>query len=211
MRRGRAGAGRAAAKRGGPTRSAGRAPADLEPADLEPTEAAEPADPASAARTICLRLLTVRPRTRSELATALRKRGIPDGCAEEVLTRFGEVGLIDDKAFAAAWVSSRHVGRGLARGALAGELRSRGIAPAIVSAAVEELDTDTELATARRLVARRLPALRDVPADVRLRRLVGMLARKGYPTGLAVGVVRDALAGSIADDEIAVLESLADG
>ncbi|PZS33879.1 MAG: recombination regulator RecX [Pseudonocardiales bacterium] len=189
----------------------GRRRAAADQASAEPPELA---DPASAARTICLRLLTTRPRTRAELATALRKRGVPDDCAEAVLTRFGEVGLIDDQAFAAAWVSTRHVGRGLARGALAGELRSRGVAPAIVSAAVDELDTDTELATARQLVARRLPGLRGVRADVRLRRLVGMLARKGYPTGMAVRVVREALIGfageSVADVELAALETLAD-
>lgn len=196
-------------RRAGGARQAGEI---AEPADSADTaDTAEPADPASAARTICLRLLTARPRTRAELAKALQQRGIPDDCAEEVLTRFDEVGLIDDRAFAAAWVSSRHSGRGLARGALAGELRARGITPAIVSAAVEELDTDTELATARRLVARRLPALRGVPADTRLRRLVGMLARKGYPTGLAVRVVRDALAESIADDELAILDVLSQG
>jgi regulatory protein len=180
----------------------------------EPTEATEATDPesvASAAREICLRLLTARSRTRAELAAALHRRGIPADCAGAVLDRFGAVGLIDDAAFAAAWVSSRHTGRGLARGALAGELRSRGVAPAVVSAAVDRLDTDTELATARQLVARRLAALNGVPAEVRVRRLVGMLARKGYPSGLAARVVRDVLAASAAGHELAVLEALSEG
>jgi len=198
MGRRRAGGGRETSRPANPTDHA------------DPAEAAAQTDPASAARTICLRLLTVRPRSRAELAKALHQRGIPDDRAEDVLVRFGEVGLIDDEAFAAAWVSSRHAGRGLSRGALEGELRSRGVAPAIVSAAVEGLDTDTEFATARRLVARRVPALRGAAADVRLRRLVGLLARKGYPTGLAVRVVREVLAESIADEELAGLESLSE-
>ena len=67
------------------------------------------------------------PRTRAQLATALRKRRIPDEVAESVLSRFAEVGLIDDAAFARAWVESRHHGRGLARQALSAELRQRGI------------------------------------------------------------------------------------
>ena len=80
-----------------------------------------------AARLICLRLLTSGPRTRSQLATALRKRRVPDEVADSVLGRFAEVGLIDDAAFARAWVESRHHGRGLARKVLAAELRQRGV------------------------------------------------------------------------------------
>lgn len=72
----------------------------------------EPRDPVEQARNICLRLLTGSPRTRKQLADALRKREIPDEAAEEVLARFVDVGLIDDAAFAGAWVESRHHGRG---------------------------------------------------------------------------------------------------
>jgi len=198
---------------------------------------AEPADPAERARQICLRLLAVRPRTRSELATALRRRGIDAQVAEEVLQRYGEVGMVDDEAFARAWVTSRHHSRGLARRALAAELRQRGIDSDTVGRALMELDSDTEVATARALVDRKLrlePPLRpprrrggpgraqpdqsddDQPDDDQpggdradagwsdadrraatealARRLVGMLARKGYSPGLAIRVVRDALA-----------------
>ena len=88
-----------------------------------------PADPVERARAICLRLLTGTPRTRKQLADALRKREIPDEAAEEVLSRFEEVGLINDGAFADAWVESRHHGRGLARRALARELRTKGVDP----------------------------------------------------------------------------------
>ena len=95
-----------------------------------------------AARAICLRLLTAGPRTRAQLATALRKRRIPDG-----------------------------------------EVRS----------AVGLLGPQDELATARRLVARRLPASRGKPTPARARQLMGMLARKGYSAGLAAQVVREAL------------------
>jgi regulatory protein len=135
----------------------------------------------------------VRPRTRAELAIALRRHGIPDDVIAEVLDRYHEVGMIDDVAFARAWVSSRHQGKGLARRALGSELRRRGVAPEAVGQALEQLDGDTELATARALVARKLRTSRGDPA-VLLRRLVGMLARKGYPAGLAYRVVKEALA-----------------
>ena len=141
------------------------------------------ADPQAAARAICLRLLTAAPRTRAQLADALRRRGVPEDAAEAVLQRFQEVGLIDDEAFAEAWVSSRHAGRGLGRKALAAELRHRGVADETVREAVGRLDPEEELETARRLVARRLPATRGLPTATRTRRLAGMLARKGYPPG----------------------------
>ncbi|MFJ3613667.1 recombination regulator RecX [Streptomyces hydrogenans] len=152
-----------------------------------------PQDPAERARAICLRLLTGTPRTRRQLADALRKREIPDDIAEEVLARFEDVGLIDDAAFADAWVESRHHGRGLARRALARELRSKGIDPGLVQEAVNQLDSEQEEVTARELVERKLRATRGLERDRRLRRLAGMLARKGYPEGMALRVVRQAL------------------
>ncbi|MEU1406776.1 recombination regulator RecX [Streptomyces sp. NPDC005728] len=150
-------------------------------------------DPAERARAICLRLLTGTPRTRKQLADALRKRDIPEDVAEEVLSRFEEVGLIDDGAFADAWVESRHHGRGLARRALARELRTKGVDSAVIDEAVGQLDSEQEEATARELVARKLGATRGLDRDKRLRRLAGMLARKGYPEGMALRVVRQAL------------------
>ncbi|MCX3060508.1 recombination regulator RecX [Streptomyces beihaiensis] len=159
-------------------------------------ERGEPSgDPAERARNICLRLLTGTPRTRSQLAEALRKRDIPDEVAEEVLSRFEEVGLINDSAFADAWVESRHHGRGLARRALARELRTKGVDSTVIDEAVGQLDAEQEEETARELVARKLRSTRGLDRDKRLRRLAGMLARKGYPEGMALRVVRQALEG----------------
>ena len=146
------------------------------------------------AREICLRQLAVRPRTRQELATALRRRGVEDEIVEEILDRYDEVGMIDDAAFARAWVTSRHHGKGLARRALAGELRRKGVGSEEVGAALEELDSDTEEATARALVDRRLRVDSSTAPEAAFRRLTGMLARKGYPAGLAIRVVKEALA-----------------
>jgi regulatory protein len=103
------------------------------------------------------------------------------------------VRLIDDAAFARAWVETRHHGRGLARRALSAELRQRGVAADEVRAAVGSLGDADELATARRLVAKRVGASRGRPLPARVRHLVGILARKGYPAGLAYQVVREAL------------------
>jgi regulatory protein len=161
----------------------------------------EPTDPVARAKALCLRLLTGSSRTRKQLADAMRKRDIPDEVAEEVLSRFEEVGLIDDAAFADAWVESRHRGRGLARRALAMELRSRGVDNEVVAEAVARLDPEREAGTARELVGRKLRSTRGLDRQVRIRRLAGMLARRGYSEGLALRVVREALDTEGADDE----------
>jgi regulatory protein len=145
------------------------------------------------AREICLRQLAVRPRTRAELARELARREISAEVITEVLDRYDEVGLIDDAAFARAWVSSRHHGRGLARRALANELRQRGVDAEVANDALESLDEDAEATTARALVDRKLRTAHGTP-DAIFRRLVGMLARKGYPAGVAIRAVKDALA-----------------
>jgi regulatory protein len=151
------------------------------------------ADPESVARLICLRLLTAAPRTRAQLAEALRRRRVPQDAAETVLSRFAEVGLIDDATFAAVWVESRHFGRGLGRRALAAELGQRGVPREDIDAAVGQLSPEAELATALDLVERRLAGTAGQPYPARVKRLVGMLARKGYSPGLAYGVVKEAL------------------
>ncbi len=179
-------AGRGEASRRG--RSTGGSPDGL--SSGTPAEPAQPADPQALARAVVLRQLTIAPRTRAQLAAALARRGVPDEAAEAVLDRFEEVDLVDDEQFARMWVASRHTGRGLARRALAHELRQRGVADETVREAVDAIRPDDELAAARELVRRRLPAMRaDDPAR-RIRRLAGMLARKGYGAGVVFTAIR---------------------
>jgi regulatory protein len=175
-------------------------PAAKRPPGRRAARAADPAvpdpekdDPESVARLICLRMLTAAPRTQAELAKALRRRGVPDDAARTVLDRFADVKLIDDAMFARAWVESRHHSRGLASRALGAELRKRGVAQDDIAQALDELDPEQELTTARELVGRRLEATRGQPGPARMRRLTGLLARKGYPAALAYRVVREAL------------------
>ena len=170
------------------------------------------ADPEQVARQICLAQLEHAPRTRAELAAALSDRGVPDDVAAAVLSRFSDVGLVDDALFAQMWVTSRHRGRGLAGRALTQELRRKGVEDDVVREAVAGLDPEQEAATARALVDRRLRSTRGLPTDTRVRRLAGMLARKGYRPGLAFRVVKEALAEEGSDtatpdtDDLAWLE-----
>jgi regulatory protein len=150
-------------------------------------------DPEVRARHVCLRLLMVEPRTRAELAQALRRAGIPATAAEAVLARFTDVGLIDDAAFARAWVESRHYSRGLSRRTLSAELRRHGVDKEEIREAVDTLDPEQEVATARRLVEQKMASTRGQPAEARARRAAGLLARKGYPPGLAFRLIKETL------------------
>lgn len=150
-------------------------------------------DAEALARKILLDQLTGQARTRSELAARLAKKGVPDAVAESVLARFEEVGLIDDGSFARAWVQTRQPGRGLARRALAQELRRKGVENEVARAALDEIDPADELESARVLVRRKLASVSRVDRTTAIRRLTAMLERKGYPAGVAVRVVREEL------------------
>lgn len=178
---------------GRPARRARRRPGREEPAGDGSVDLGPPADPESVARTIVLTKLTGQARSRAELAEALAGRDVPDDVAVRVLDRFAEVGLVDDVEFADTWVRTRQESRGLSRRALSQELRRKGVDEEIAREAVDQVTVDHEWSAATRLVERKLRATRGVERQKRYRRLVGMLARKGYGSGIAMGVVAEAL------------------
>ena len=159
------------------------------------------ADPEAVARKILLDQLTGRARSRAELEKKLAQRNVPADVGARLLDRFEEVGLVDDGAFAREWVAQRQEGRGLARRALAQELRRKGIDDEVARDALGVIDESDEVEAARMLVRRKLRSVRGLEADTAVRRLVGMLARKGHSSGVAYRVVRDELGADLADPE----------
>lgn len=151
-------------------------------------------DPESVARRILLDQLTGRARSRQELSDKLASRNVPTAIATDLLDRFEEVGLIDDGAFARTWVSQRQQGKGLSRRVLAQELRRKGIDDETAKEALDGIDPADEAQAAHELVAKKMRSLRGVDQTTAARRLVGLLARKGYAPGLAYSVVREHLA-----------------
>ena len=91
--------------------------------------------------------------------------------------------------------------RASASGRCPGSCAARASTARRPTTAVEEIGRDDERARARALVDRRLPSLARFEHAVAARRLVGMLARKGYDAGVAYGVVREALAERPSPDE----------
>lgn len=175
-------------------RSEGRRRTGARPPD--PVAELPEADQEEVARKILLDQLTGQARSRQQLAEKLRAKNVPEPVATRLLDRFEEVGLIDDEAFARMWVSHRGAGahRGLATRALAAELRRKGVDDQVVKDALEDVDPEEERETARRLVRGKLRSVARVDDTTATRRLVGMLARKGYGSGVAFAVVREELA-----------------
>ena len=155
------------------------------------------ADPVEVAKQIVLNQISASAKSRHQLAQVLARREVPDDAAEQALDRFTELGYIDDAAFARGWVESRQRTRGLAAPALRRELRDKGIAADLINEVLLAcVDGDAERVTAGELVDKKLRAMRSgrpVDRDTATRRLVSMLARKGYNSSVAYGVVRERL------------------
>jgi len=185
------------------TQRRGRSRAPEPPTTGAAAQDREP-DPESVARAIALRLLTGAPRSRQQLAEALAKREVPEDVAARVLDRFTEVGLIDDAEYARMFVRAKRESRGLATRALAVELRRMGVDDELAAAALASVDTEVEEVTARELVRRRWRP--GVEPAVQSRRMLAMLGRKGYPSGLSRRVVAETAAGMGDDRGLPVTE-----
>ena len=146
---------------------------------------------------MCLRLLTARARTRAELAGQLAKRGYPDDVSARVLDRLTDVGLVDDAGFAEQWVHSRRANAGKGKRALAAELHTKGVDNDVITSVLGGINPAAERGRAEQLVRARLRRenLSDAD-DARVsRRLVAMLARRGFDQTVAYDVVSAELAG----------------
>lgn len=152
-----------------------------------------PEDPEAVGKAIVYARLADRSRSRAELAEALAKKHVPSGVAESLLDRFERAGLVDDAAFARDWVEGRQRARGLASSVLRMELRRKGVEEELIDAALVDVDPDEERQAAHRLVQRKLRSVQGLDPSVQVRRLTGMLARKGYAPQVAFDVVREEL------------------
>jgi regulatory protein len=151
-------------------------------------------DPHEVARRIVLRQLALAPRSRAQLGQKLSQLGCPADVAARVLDRMTEIGLVDDQAYAQMLVRSQQTGRGLAKRALARELRNKGIEDDLADEALASISDADERDRARKLVGKKIRAMQGVGIEVQTRRLAGMLARKGYSSSVTTAVIREAVA-----------------
>jgi len=146
-------------------------------------------------RAAAIRLLAVRPRSVAELRLRLRRDRIAGERVAAVIRDLIAAGYLDDLAFARAWVGGRASSRLCGVQRLRRELHEKGVASAIIEQAIREAYGEEDLPVveeryARALVERRLRAYRGLSADVRRRRLAGVLERRGFSAGTIVRVLR---------------------
>ena len=137
--------------------------------------------------------LAERDRSTLELQQTLEKRQVPAEVIAVVLAQLQQQGLLDDVRFACAWVDQRQRGKGLARSALARELKVKGISESTIAFALDSIDTDDERARAHELVRKRMRSVARLDPSVQKRRLTSFLMRKGYPAHVSYEVVAQEL------------------
>jgi len=148
---------------------------------------------ADAAKQVLLRRLSHAPRTRKELAKDLKDKDISDEVAIVALDRFEEVGLINDQALASNYVSSQHERKGLGKNALRQQLRAKGVSDDVALEAISQISDDQEFQAAFALACKKIRSLQKDDAKTQLRKIVGVLARKGYSSNLAFRVAKEVI------------------
>ena len=148
---------------------------------------------ADAAKQVLLRRLSNAPRTRKELAKDLKDKDISDEVANVALDRFEEVGLINDQALASNYVSSQHERKGLGKNALRQQLRAKGVSDDVALEAISQISDDQEFQAAFALACKKIRSLQRDDAKTQLRKIVGVLARKGYSSNLAFRVAKEVI------------------
>jgi len=161
--------------------------------DSEPAPTLSPEKQESRAKNVLLYQLSKSAKSKDQCRKILEKRGIDSDIAEKVLDRFEEAQIIDDAMFARAFTNSRIRGKGLAKSAIARELREKGIDQELIETALEELDGESELARATELAVNRVRRMGHLDKIVIQRRLSGFLGRKGYSGSIVQSATRVAL------------------
>ena len=118
--------------------------------------------------------------------------------AAQVVADLAGRGYLDDAAFARQWVEAQ-AARGYGPARLRAELRARGVARSLIDAALPAVTPEGELARARAVARRRLPALgRGDPVRVAVR-LRDFLLRRGYSAAVVARVLRESTGHSVED------------
>lgn len=159
-----------------------------------------PEDGEAKARLQAERLLARRRRSEQELRTALLKKAYAPETVDAVLAALRACGLVDDRAFAEAWVHDRQLLRPRSRFVLERELAAKGIAQDTARAVLDAMqDGDADRRLAGELARTWLRRYGHLPADVRARRLAGYLQRRGFSVSVALEAMRRA--GEDVEDE----------
>ena len=145
------------------------------------------------AKQVLLRRLSNAPRTRKELAQDLKKKNIEEDVAQVALDRFEELGLISDQTFSENFVSATHQRRKLGKKALKQQLRSKGVSDEIANQAISQISDEDEFKAALTLALKKIRSIQHDDPQSQIRKIVGLLARKGYSANLSFQVAKEVI------------------
>ena len=156
-----------------------------------------------AAQATALQYLAARPRTAHEVRQKLRRSGVADEVVDQVMERLHARGVLDDAAYAHAYLTSRLTSRGYGPQRLRRELHQRGVGRALVEEAVQQdLTAQDVLAAARAQAAKRWPRLaREVDRPRRRQKLYDFLRRRGFPSAIVQQVLTELEEGTAGGEE----------
>lgn len=167
---------------------------------------AEETDPYTRAKTIVYNQLAYSAKTRGQLRKKLQAEGFDAELIEPLLDKFEAAKLIDDAEYAQSFVAQKSRTKKLSRAALRRELAERGVRGEEAENALAQRTDEQEREDAAELVRRKLRPGMDLSdraeKDRMTRRLLGMLARRGYPSSVSMSVIREELAAYGAEDEL---------
>lgn len=153
---------------------------------------------AAAALASAARLLLIRLRSRREIVNRLTRKGYPAGIVSATVTRLESDGLLDDVRFAKAWIAGRLAVRPSGAVRLRRELQQKGVPRDIIEETLRAgLSEADERAHAVALAQARLRRYRREPRDVAVRRLAGVLQRRGFSSNAIASALREVFGRSL--------------
>jgi regulatory protein len=142
------------------------------------------------ARNAALRLLKSRDRSVYEIAQRLGRKGWKSDIIDRVTADLLRVGLLDDEAMARRWVGLQLDRKPAGVPWLRSELARRGVDKELIERVLEEYADQTgSEASALDLLRRQSAHYRSLDRDRARRRMMGLLARRGFDSETASGAV----------------------
>lgn len=135
--------------------------------------------------------MVARAKSKGELLTHLKARGVEDQVAQATIFRLSEAGLVNDQEFALAWAKSRHEHKKISKRIIATELRQRGVTQEEIDHALESIDDDAEYQSAFQLAMKKYSTMSRLESDVQIRRIQSLLQRKGFGFPVITRVIRE--------------------
>ena len=145
--------------------------------------------------------MVARAKSKGELLTHLKARGVDDQVAQATIYRLQEAGLINDQEFALAWATSRHSHKKISKRVIATELRQKGVTQEEINLALDSIDEDAEYQSAFELAMKKYSTMSRLESDVQIRRIQSLLQRKGFGFPVISRVMRELGIGSDLSEE----------